>query len=209
MPRGKRKTNGHAEAGAEVDSEKAQDEERAEAQQRASNSRKTGKEVAQAHERLNRIEGALETARGKLRAEWKKLKEEGFNCAALKRARKDLREDPIDAQLDLEDYLTYRNLLGMDDAVDAAKQQKDRDATEASLRAAEKGSISTPETLARADQEGLDAGLAAKNRDSNPYPEGSPENLKWDAGWIGGQRQNTAKMAGSSATAPAKDAVTA
>ena len=89
----------------------------------------------------------METARGKVRAEWKKLKEEGFNVAALKRARRDLRDDPIEAQMDLEDYLTYRNLLGMEDAVDAARQAQDRDATEASMRAAQKGPISTPESV--------------------------------------------------------------
>lgn len=51
--------------------------------------------------------------------------------------------------------------------------------------------------------QGLDAGLAGRNRESNPYEEGAPEHLKWDAGWVGGQRQNVARMAGSTEAAPA------
>lgn len=59
------------------------------------------------------------------------------------------------------------------------------------------------ESLAAANQGGLDAGLAGRNRESNPYEEGAPEHLKWDAGWVGGQRQNVARMAGSTEAAPA------
>jgi ribosome modulation factor len=105
---------------------------------------------------------------------------------------------------DFEDYLTYRNLLGMDDAVEAARQANERAASEASVRAAAKGPMATPESLAQANQEGLDAGLAGRNREANPYGEGSPENLKWDSGWVGGQRQNVARMAGSTEGAPAR-----
>lgn len=182
----RRKKDTTTEAGDATDAGQARDERAEQAQERRSNSSKQKKEVAAAHERLNRLEGVLETARGKVRAEWKKLKEEGFNTKAMKRVRADLRKDPLDAQQDLEDYMAYRDMLGAGDAVEAARQAEEREANEASVRSA----MSTNESIARAAADGLDAGKAARDRTGNPHLEGSPEYLAWDANWLAGQRQN-------------------
>lgn len=184
----RRKKDTTTEAGDATDAGQARDERAEQAQEARSNSRKTGKEVAAAHDRLTRLENVLETARGKVRAEWKKLKEEGFNTGALKRARKDLREDPLDAQMDFESYLDYRNLLGMEDAVQAARQAEEREANAASVAAA---SISTQAEIAAAHDEGLTAGREGKlDKADNPYLDGSPKFLSWQAGWVAGQRHN-------------------
>ena len=187
----KRRKDTTTDAGDATDAGQARDERAAEAQERRSNSAKSKKEVAAAHERLNRLEGVLETARGKVRAEWKKLKEEGFNTKALKRVRAELREDPLDAQMDLEDFMAYRDMLGAGEAVEAARQAEDREANEASVRAA----MSTGDSLAKASAAGLEAGKAARDRTSNPHTEGSPEFLAWDANWLAGQRQNIGAQA--------------
>lgn len=185
MPRKRKDTT---EAGDALAADEARAERADQAQERRSNSAKNKKEVNAAHERLNRLEGVLETARGKVRAEWKKLKEEGFNTKALKRTRAELREDPLDAQQDLEDYMAYRDMLGADDAVQAARQAEEREANAASVNAA---SIPTQEEIAAANAEGLEAGKSGKvDKAANPYPDGSPKMLAWQAGWVAGQRQN-------------------
>lgn len=195
MARGrKRKTT--TEAGDAVAAEEAREERTA----AGSNSRKGEAEVQAAHERLNRLEGVLETARGKVRQAWKDLKEEGFNLAALKRARKDLRADPLEAQMELDDYLAYRDMLGADDAIQAARQAEEREANAASVKAAErKQPVASKESLARADQEGTAAGGAGRHKDENPYAEGSPEYLRWDAAWLAAQGTIAAGMNGGTA----------
>mgnify|MGYP000225653007 CR=1 FL=1 len=189
MARGKRKDT--TEAGDATDAGQARDERAAEAQERRSNSAKSKKEVAAAHERLNRLENVLETAKAKVKQAYADLKEQGFNLKAFKRARKDLREDPLDAQMELDDYLAYRELLGAGEAVEEARQAEDREANEASVRAA----MSTGDSLAKAAAAGLEAGKAARDRTSNPHTEGSPEFLAWDANWLAGQRQNISAAA--------------
>lgn len=57
-------------------------------------------------------------------------------------------------------------------------------------------------TLTEANQEGVRAGLAGKNRDSNPYPEGSDKADYWDRGYTGGQKQLAVQM-GPAGRAPA------
>lgn len=43
--------------------------------------------------------------------------------------------------------------------------------------------------LQAANQEGVAAGLAGKNRDTNPYRDEDGRHDYWDRGWHGGQRQ--------------------
>lgn len=202
-----RKRKSTTEAGDAVAAEEARQEQR---EAKGSNSRKGEAEIQAAHESLNRLEGVLETARGKVRQKWKDLKEEGYNIGALKRARKDLRADPLEAQMELDDYLAYRDMLGAGDALQAARQAEENEANAASVSAAERARsgkkpqpMATAESLAKANQEGVAAGGSNRHRDENPYAEGSPEFLKWDAGWVGAQRQIAAAMNGSTEGAPA------
>ena len=188
MPRRKKDIT---EAGDATDAGQARDERAEQAQERRSNSAKTKKELTAAHEKLSKLEGVLETAKARVQQAYKDLKADGFNTKMLKRARKDLREDPLDAQMDFDDYRAYRELLGVDDAAEEARQAEEREANEASVRSA----MSTNESIAKAAGEGLEAGKAARDRASNPYGEGSPEYLSWDANWLAGQRKNIGAQA--------------
>ena len=183
MPRRKKDIT---EAGDATDAGQARDERAEQAQERRSNSAKTKKELTAAHEKLSKLEGVLETAKARVQQAYKDLKADGFNTKMLKRARKDLREDPLDAQMDFDDYRAYRELLGVDDAAEEARQAEDREANEASMRSA----MSSAESLGKAAAAGLEAGKAARDRTGNPHLEGSPEYLAWDANWLAGQRQN-------------------
>lgn len=187
----RRKKDTTTEAGDATDAGQARDDRAEQAQERRSNSAKTKREIEAAHEKLSKLEGVLETAKARVQQAYKDLKADGFNTKALKRARKDLREDPLDAQMELDDYLAYRELLGAGEAVEEARQAEDREANEASVRAA----MSTGDSLAKAAAAGLEAGKAARDRTGNPYLEGSPEALSWDANWLAGQRQNISAQA--------------
>jgi len=55
--------------------------------------------------------------------------------------------------------------------------------------------MSSAESLGKAAAAGLEAGKAARDRTGNPYLEGSPEYLSWDANWLAGQRQNIGAQA--------------
>lgn len=63
----------------------------------------------------------------------------------------------------------------------------------------------TPE---QANKQGVDAGLAGKDRDSNPYDDGTEQHDHWARGWDAGQRQAVANM-GKSPTEEAKNAAQA
>lgn len=102
------------------------------------NRKVTKEETARAHEMLTRLESVLETAKGKLRQAYKDLKEQGHNIGQLRAARKRLREDPIEAQMDFDDYLMYCEHLGVYDAAEQARQQRELAANAASVEAAER-----------------------------------------------------------------------
>ena len=48
--------------------------------------------------------------------------------------------------------------------------------------------------LATAFAEGHSAGSSGKGVDTNPYPEGSPEALKWGSGWSNAQAAIASRM---------------
>lgn len=102
------------------------------------NSGITREMTLKAHEELSKLEGALETAKGRLQQKWKDLKEQGHDIKALKHARRDLREDPMEQQATFDQYLQYREYLDVQSGVDQARQEQEREANAASIDAAER-----------------------------------------------------------------------
>jgi uncharacterized protein (UPF0335 family) len=117
----------------------------------------TEADTARAHELLGRLENAKETAVGKIRQAYKDLKDQGHNIKALKEARRRLRQDPLEAQQDFDDYLLYCSLLGVDKSVEQARQQNENNANAASVDAAERGTGRRSPTFSLADVKKLPA----------------------------------------------------
>lgn len=121
------------------------------------NSAITKAETARAHELLSRLEGALETAKGRVQQTYNDLKEQGHDTKALKEARKRLREDPIEAQMSFENYLLYCAYLGVDESVEQARQQGENAANGDSVEAAERAKAKGGSTISLADVKKLPA----------------------------------------------------
>lgn len=68
--------------------------------------------------------------------------------------------------------------------------------------------IRTP-TQKEARTAGREAGKAGKNQDTCPHPEGAAAFLEWQAGWIEGQAEIAAELAGASGNGAAAQAAVA
>lgn len=115
------------------------------------NSAVTKAETLKAHEELNRLEGALETAKGRVRQKYLDLAEQGHDTKALKRARKEARQDPLERQATFDQYLFYCECLGIADATEQARQQNEQAANAASVDAAERTKAKGASTISLAD----------------------------------------------------------
>ncbi len=153
---------------------------------------------------------AMDSARGKYQAIFKKAETLGINRAALSRALKESARERDKREIDHRDLMKYMAWLEMPlgaqgafDLGDAAPNGHDPDADEGDTgdaageseedRAAveaHKGSV--------AYHQGHEAGKLGANVDSCPFLPGTEDNWRWHSGWQAGQAEAV------SALAPAK-----
>lgn len=139
------------------------------------------------NEKLERELSAKASASGSEAQIWEAFEKSGGNKQALKTARKLMNVDTLKAQAFLIALRDYCVALGLFDQADMF----DRLFTGQQTAPAP----TDDQGLREANQAGLNAGMNGKNRDTNPWPEGSEAHAKWDAGWHAGQKQIASQMA--------------
>lgn len=132
-----------------------------------------------------------ETADGAYRAAMKAAKKAGIDTAMLTRARQIATSDDVQHELHglytLIRYLKYLRVpIGQQLEMELGSDMPKVDGPSAEA---------LKQDLWEAEDTGFRAGRNGGNRDDNPFPQGSEPHVKWDTGYLAGQKSIAQDMA--------------
>jgi hypothetical protein len=125
----------------------------------------------------------------------KAFKKEGGNADMLVETLRLMKREPDEIDRDFRDLNAYLKLAGVPVGTQLGLFDARTVATAAEDEVFKVGPVErrSEKALHAIERDGFDAGKAGKNRSTNPYDDGSPEFLRWGAGWDRGQLENLPK----------------